>query len=319
MVGVTKMAEATVRYLNWWSDFDPKSSFIPRLLQQAVGQELRIITDPRLEVDYEVHSVFCVNGAAGRIQMALHRRSKEYERRRAAMLRADYGIDDRGPAKKYIWYTGENLRPPTDWDVTLSFDLDPLLGGNWYLPHWAIRLGDLGGHDPKDQFIADNHTLTQRRTPTERRSKFAVLLAGNPHPMRSALHSALSSIGEADTFGTAYGRPVSSKIELFSQYRFAIVPENDLYPGYVTEKAVEAWLAGCVPIWWGSDPSGFLNRNALFNLAEMTLDELVQHVQRVDEDMQELEFMTSEPILQRPYDFVSCVKFVASRLLSPST
>ncbi|CAK0823016.1 unnamed protein product, partial [Prorocentrum cordatum] len=41
-------------------------------------------------------------------------------------------------------------------------------------------------------------------------------------------------------------------VELLRPYRFALVFENKLVPGYVTEKIVNAFLAGSIPIYWGS-------------------------------------------------------------------
>ena len=37
-------------------------------------------------------------------------------------------------------------------------------------------------------------------------------------------------------------------------YRYFLCFENDLYPGYVTEKPIEAWASGSVPLWRGIDP-----------------------------------------------------------------
>ena len=308
------MRRRTVRYLNWWREFDPSESFIPRLIAASVGESLQIVEDPQVHVDIEVHSVFTNSGIPNRLKTAWLRRSRSADVRRTATLKADYGIGTKGPASHHIWYTGENLRPPADWDVTLSFDLDPFLGANWYLPHWAIRLGDLGDHDPHDAFQVSNSDLIASRSPTPSRKGFAVVLAGNPHPTRSILLQALNQIAKVDTYGAAFGRPIDSKLDLLRRYRFAVVPENDLYPGYVTEKIVEAWLAGCVPIWWGSDPAGFLNGDALVNASTLSLKNLVNHVRDLESDPDRMRSMTSQPILLKPYDFEGCVDFIQRRL-----
>eukprot|EP00931_Biecheleriopsis_adriatica_P007581 TRINITY_DN108851_c0_g1_i1.p2 TRINITY_DN108851_c0_g1~~TRINITY_DN108851_c0_g1_i1.p2 ORF type:complete len:247 (-),score=46.81 TRINITY_DN108851_c0_g1_i1:15-755(-) len=41
-------------------------------------------------------------------------------------------------------------------------------------------------------------------------------------------------------------------VDLLLPYRFTLVFENKLVPGYVTEKIVNAFLAGSIPIYWGS-------------------------------------------------------------------
>jgi len=272
------------------------------------------VTNVHEHVDIEVQSVFSINGVSDRFQVARDKRSHSAVRRTQANLRKEYGIAQKGPASKHVWYTGENLRPPTDWDLTLTFDLEPLLGANWYLPHWAIRLGDLGGQDPNDPFHVTNATLLSPRAPMQPRTKFACLLAGNPHPFRTMLLEAMGEVGTVDTYGAMFGNPVHSKLDLFSEYQFAIVPENDLYPGYVTEKVIEAWLAGCIPVWWGSDPAGYINPNAVLNLAEMPLPSLILRIRDLVSDPSEMQAMNSQPLLSKPYDFNACIAFTREKL-----
>jgi alpha(1,3/1,4) fucosyltransferase len=51
----------------------------------------------------------------------------------------------------------------------------------------------------------------------------------------------------------SYGGPVVSKLQTFSEYRFAICYENVKdTPGYITEKIFDCLFAGCVPIYLGA-------------------------------------------------------------------
>lgn len=51
----------------------------------------------------------------------------------------------------------------------------------------------------------------------------------------------------------SYKGTVDSKIDTFSQYKFAICYENIKdQPGYITEKIFDAFFAGCVPVYWGA-------------------------------------------------------------------
>lgn len=61
-------------------------------------------------------------------------------------------------------------------------------------------------------------------------------------------------------------------VALFSHYKFALVFENHMSPRYVTEKIANAYLAGAVPIFWGSpfvlqvfDPRSFIRVNSFDN------------------------------------------------------
>ena len=41
------------------------------------------------------------------------------------------------------------------------------------------------------------------------------------------------------------------KLQLLRRYRFSICPENNVAPGYVTEKLADVHVAGAVPLYWG--------------------------------------------------------------------
>ncbi|MWV62757.1 alpha-1,3-fucosyltransferase [Helicobacter saguini] len=47
------------------------------------------------------------------------------------------------------------------------------------------------------------------------------------------------------------GRRVGSKMEFLRDYKFNLCFENASYPGYLSEKLYEAYIYGCVPIYWG--------------------------------------------------------------------
>lgn len=42
------------------------------------------------------------------------------------------------------------------------------------------------------------------------------------------------------------------KRQVISGFRFAICFENCAFPGYITEKILDCFLAGCIPIYWGA-------------------------------------------------------------------
>jgi hypothetical protein len=45
---------------------------------------------------------------------------------------------------------------------------------------------------------------------------------------------------------------VPRKHEVLKQYRFSLCYENAVFPGYITEKPFDCWLAGCVPVYLGA-------------------------------------------------------------------
>lgn len=73
-----------------------------------------------------------------------------------------------------------------------------------------------------------------------------------------------------------------------SQCKFIIAYENQSYPGYVTEKPIQAYLAGAIPIYY-SHPAGIvdeeINKKSMINATDLaTEDELVEYIKKVDND-----------------------------------
>ena len=81
--------------------------------------------------------------------------------------------------------------------------------------------------------------------------------------------------------------PVPDTQEFLSQCKFTISYENTLnYPGYVTEKPFNSWLAGTVPI-YNTDQAGLvdINKKAVIYAGDFkTEDELVDYIIKVDND-----------------------------------
>ena len=101
------------------------------------------------------------------------------------------------------------------------------------------------------------------------------------------------------------------------QDRFVFAFENDLFPGYVTEKAPEAWATGAVPLYWGSDPKGFIYSKAVINCADFqSLEEFTEKVREVNKSKELWESYASQPLLlKRPN--LDEVKAILTRVLQP--
>lgn len=69
------------------------------------------------------------------------------------------------------------------------------------------------------------------------------------HRLRKKVFRAFPNI---DYYGYGYN-PVDSKVEGLGDYRFSIVIESSKARGYFTEKLIDCFLTGTIPIYWG-DP-----------------------------------------------------------------
>jgi len=129
------------------------------------------------------------------------------------------------------------------------------------------------------------------------RPNFVCAFVGNAEPVRIRAIQALQTIGRVDVFGAAVGLPVPHKYEIARDYRFMLCFENDLYPGYVTEKALEAYECGCIPLWRGLDAANVLNAGAVINAANFqSLKDFANYVQAVDSSPKRKEAYSREPL-----------------------
>ena len=150
-----------------------------------------------------------------------------------------------------IFYTGENERPYNyKHDFSISFDHDSETNyrfpGYAATPYWYSKY-------PKDT-ILKSHTI---KYPKDRFCLF-VHRNGSCH-VRNYFFQLLNRYKKVDAAGPLFhnvdfsiGAEYDEKIELAKRYKFVLAFENGGYPGYVTEKIMDGFYAGAVPIYWGS-------------------------------------------------------------------
>lgn len=306
----------SIRFRNSPAQYSAPGTPLRTLVELATGEQTRVVGNPFEAVDIEfssVHYNLFQRGStdAKRLWDRVTRRPKTTGRLQAE----NPGPGQLGEASLRIWFTGENVRPPFgDWDLYLSFDLDSLGGRNQYFPLWWESVGCLGA--PTFGFTSSpmniEALLSSRAPLAAGRRKFVCAFIGNPTPMRLHTIRALESLGQVDIFGRAAGRPVADKSEVAKEYRYMLAFENDIYPGYVTEKVFEAWSCGTVPLWWGLDPSKYVNPNALINLADLeSVDHLVDEVSKLEKNREAFEQVNASPILLRGPDLQTLVNAMA--------
>ena len=93
---------------------------------------------------------------------------------------------------------------------------------------------------------------------------------------------------------------VYAKLKYMSKYKFTIAFENQSYPHYITEKILDPFLAGSIPIYWGCPKiAQMFNPAAFINCHDYSsLDEVVSRVQEIDNDDElYLKYATAPPFL----------------------
>lgn len=212
-------------------------------------------------------------------------------------------------SQKSIWFTLENMRPPVgNFDLTISFDEDPYDGTNTTFPIVLMSLDWFGNTSAKlskeaarsGVLLTPEEVASSRRSDVATRKKFACAFIGNPEPTRMRAVEMLRQVGEVDVFGKQGERIVKDKNSIAREYRFNLCFENDLYPNYITEKTVDAWGSGCIPIWSGLDSQNLLNKSSMVRYDPVAgLSEMIQEVQYLENNKGEMTKMGEAPLFNR--------------------
>lgn len=297
----------TLRFRKWAGPVGEESKFFTKLFETVTSKRIVIVDSLEGDVDIELESVYGerqIPSLDSRLHRFLH--SHLPGGIKFSDGRHTPNQQPSGTGRVKIFFTGENERPPEGrWDAYLSFDIHSFGGRNAYLPLWWITSSDLLV-PTVSPYLGRPITLEQMMSPRVPnfgpRDKFCVAFIGKAYPFRMHALSALSKIGELDVYGgiarnTRQSR-AEEKFEISQRYKFVFAFENDLYPGYVTEKVPEAWATGAVPLYWGSDPVGYLNQNSFINLASFpTLEDFVEKVREVNLNEELWSQYASQPLL----------------------
>ena len=144
-------------------------------------------------------------------------------------------------------------------------------------------------------------SLTKSRDAGPLRRKNFCVVASNPENIRNYFISRLSELAPVEIFGKL-GSATDNKHKTLQEYNFNICFENDLYPGYVTEKAIESYLSGCIPVWRGLDASTYLNQEAIVDITNLSVEEGVQRVLEISNNKELMQRMRNSPLLNKTID-----------------
>ena len=242
-----------------------------------------------------------------------------------AVISSVFGHTQTDPAKT-IMYIGENVRPSyIGYNHSLSFDYDTYGGRNFRLPLWWSRLAWDGFEQKPRKQNSHNHgyedlisidSLTNGRTlDLSQKTKFCAMIAGNPEGLRINLYNSLHKYKPVDGYGLMFGNSLrQSKFDILPEYKFCLCPENSVYDGYVTEKLIDAYAGGTVPIYGGDiSVSEDFNHNAFLNYQEIKdMEKFVEHVSFFDRNTEAYRSVYERPLLDETPSLDDAIQFVWS-------
>jgi hypothetical protein len=189
-----------------------------------------------------------------------------------------------------IWWTGENIRPPFElkFDSYISFDQDEMGGKNCYFPLLYSEI-IFSSSDSKSRHGTDyfdpKSLLKPRILSTGLKPKFVCVFINNPEPTRLRAIKELSVFGSVEVYGKLTGRSTDEKFSIARNFRYMLCFENSLFPGYLSEKLLDAYICDTIPLYWGLFGSErHINRKALINAADfLSLESFAQYVGNISE------------------------------------
>ena len=194
-----------------------------------------------------------------------------------------------------IFYTGENIRPDFK-HCDYAFSFDPTSGNNFRLPLYIAY---------SDEFEILKSKMTLYDIIENRKKKFCAFVISNPNAKeRIEFYQKLTRYKKVDSGGRALnniGGPVKDKQQFLKDYKFSIAFENTSYPSYTTEKIVQAFAAGTIPIYWGNpNIAKEFHSDAFINCHDYTsFDQVIEQVIAIDQNERLYRQMLNAPIFAK--------------------
>lgn len=128
------------------------------------------------------------------------------------------------------------------------------------------------------------------------------------HKFRCSVANRLQ--GSVDLFGRGRARPLVNKIDGLKDYAFSVVVENCRVPDYFSEKLIDCFLTGTVPIYSGAPVGRWFNSDGVLKfdteeeadkiVASMTTDKYLKMLPAVTDNFQRAQrFICPEDEMQR--------------------
>jgi len=196
---------------------------------------------------------------------------------------------------KKILFLGENHRP-SQFKSNYSISFDPYTDTNFRLPLWQVFL--LLRPEIKS-------VLFEKRINHEKFDRFCSFVVSNPgNFMRNSFYQQMNM----QSFGKvySYGRYLTNDFDLIQEstgkywrdakksffdrvkHKYAIVFENSSYPYYCTEKLMDAFLGGSLPLYWG-DPKikEDWNIDAFINVGKLGVENTIKKIKELETNDEE--------------------------------
>lgn len=271
-----------ITFSDFWSPFDPENNFFIHALKQCFDDVEVVLPE---DADIMFFSVF------GR-ENTMYKHCKK------------------------VFFTGENQRPNFKaCDFSLTFDFDSYDGKNFRLPLWYLYIDwfNVKTYLNPEWLIPVSYLYNENEFTQKQKNKFCSIVFGRNVESRMNAIQNLSQYKSVDVFGKInpdFPLPdgEKNKLDLISNYKFSLCYENSVTPGYHTEKLLHGKIAGNIPIYYGDATiSEDFNPDCFINATNMSGDELIDVVRRIDSDDKIYNKIISTPLFETEISLVDTI------------
>lgn len=190
-----------------------------------------------------------------------------------------------------VFYTAEDVRPnfkKSDFAITFDYNDDPR---HYRMPLYVQHYY---------KYLQSGKVLPVNKD----KEKFCNFIYTNPYcKERNLFFKLLNARKKVDSGGrhlNNIGYTVENKMAFIDQYRFTIAFENASSKGYTTEKIIEPFLVGSIPIYWGNPLVGLdFNTDSFVNVHDFnSFEEAIERVLEIDRDEVLYEKYRNEPMFK---------------------
>lgn len=137
--------------------------------------------------------------------------------------------------------------------------------------------------DEKIKWVPANYTWIVKPKVYEHKVNLISMITSNKvmcEGHRKRLDLAISLKDKVDLYGRGH-RPIANKEQGLASYMFSIAHENASYSGYFTEKVLDCFATGTIPIYWGDPDIGdIFNKDGIITLDDFNIDNLSEDLYR---------------------------------------
>ena len=197
---------------------------------------------------------------------------------------------------KIAFFTENQIPDLNVADYAVGFSHISYLDRYLNLPYFIYFLN-------RSNLYVNNYTIARKNALKyyKNRNKFCAAVISNHNGLRIDFMNEISKYKEIDQGGYYHnnvGGRIHDKIKFLSQYKFSISMENSDGDGYLTEKILDSFLAGTIPIYYGDFMMDeFINPKSFILIRNKNdLKEKIEYIKKIDNDDKLYESILKEKI-----------------------